>query len=91
MTSLVLSLRQFHELAQELFDFSAFVSCLESVHGRAVEPPEQIDEFRGANLGRYKGGLRLARDGAACGSRRSGTGKTEIDDDRTWTALERNE
>ena len=36
-------------------------------------------------------GLRLARDLAACGSRRSGTGKTEIDDDRTWTALERNE
>src|SRR5438876_4256611 len=55
MAALVLSFRQFHELAQELSDLSAFVSCLESVHARAIEPSEQIDEFCGANLGRYKG------------------------------------
>src|SRR5439155_1344788 len=48
-------LGKLHELAQKLFDLSAFLSCLESVHGRAIEPSEPIDEFRGANLGRHKG------------------------------------
>ena len=46
----VFNLRKSHELAQELVDLSALVGCLESIHGRAIVPSEQIDEFCGANF-----------------------------------------
>ena len=50
IAALVFSLRESQELAQELVDLSALVGCLESIHGRAIVPSEQIDEFCGANF-----------------------------------------
>ena len=47
-SALVLRVRQLHELAVELVHLSALLRRLEGVHGRAVEPPEQIDELGGA-------------------------------------------
>jgi hypothetical protein len=49
--TLVLRVREFHELIMELFSLPILLSGFDGVHGRAIKPFKQVDELRWAFVG----------------------------------------